>query len=105
MSAGITIMAAFPRENRYLTQDAVLLVHERRLQKTIELNGPVRANMQIAQQLVAELESAERLEREGFADFEQGSKISVEELYERATKNCYLTAQEALDLALIAALL
>jgi ATP-dependent Clp protease protease subunit len=55
--------------------------------------------------MVAELESAERLEREGFADFVQGSKISVEELYERATKNCYLTAQEALDLALIAALL
>ena len=52
--------------------------------------------------MLAQLETAERIERAGFAEFAQGSRIGLEELYERATTNCYLTAQEALDLDLIA---
>ena len=33
MSAGITIMAAFPRDRRFLTRDTQLLVHERRMER------------------------------------------------------------------------
>jgi ATP-dependent protease ClpP protease subunit len=104
MSAGVTIMAAFPRENRYLTRDAVLLIHERRLQKTLELNGPMRADLQIVRETVALLESAQRTEREGFAELAAGSRMSVDELYERALTNCYLTAEEALEKGLVAAI-
>ena len=48
--------------------------------------------------------SAERLEREGFADFIAGSSLTLDEMVKRARTNCYLTADEALDLGLIAAL-
>ncbi len=102
MSAGVTIMAAFPKEYRYLTEDAVLLVHERRVQKSLNLDGPMRADIQIVREMLAQLESAERTEREGFAELASGSKIGGDELYERATTNLYLTAQEALELELIA---
>lgn len=104
MSAGMVIMAAFPRENRYLTKDAVLLIHERRIQKTIELNGPMRADLQIVRETVALLESAQRTEREGFAELAAGSRMSVDELYECALTNCYLTAEQALEKGLIAAI-
>lgn len=104
MSAGMTIMAAFPRENRYLTRDAVLLIHERRLQKTLELNGPMRANLQIVRETLALLESAQRTEREGFAELAAGSRMTVDELYGCALTNCYLTAEEALEKGLIAAI-
>jgi len=105
MSAGVTIMAAFPRDYRFLTDDTVLLVHERRIQKTLEVNGPMRANIQIVREMLAQLEVAERIEKDGFAELVQGSRIGLDELYERATKNCYLSAAEALDLSLIAGII
>lgn len=103
MSAGVTVLAAFPRADRYLTDDAVLLVHERRIQRSLEISGPMRADLQIAREMVAQLESAQRTEREGFAELAEGSAISAEELGRRATTNCYLTAHEAFDLGLVAA--
>jgi sensor domain CHASE-containing protein len=83
----------------------VLLIHERRLQKSLDLNGPIKGNIQIVREMLAQLETAGRIEREGFAEFAEGSKISAEEMYRRATENCYLTAREALDLELIAGLI
>lgn len=38
-SAGVTILAAFPRQARFLTDDAVLLIHERHLTQSIDLKG------------------------------------------------------------------
>jgi ATP-dependent protease ClpP protease subunit len=102
MSAGATIMAAFPRTHRYLTQDTVLLIHERRMQKSLDLNGPIKGNIQIVREMLAQLETAEQIERDGFAEFAEGSQLTPEDMYRRATENCYLTAREALDLELIA---
>jgi ATP-dependent protease ClpP protease subunit len=101
MSAGATIMAAFPRQHRYLAEDAVLLIHERRLQKSLDLNGPIHADLQIVREMLAQLEMAQKLEKDGFAELAHGSKITGEELYERATTNLYLTARQALELELI----
>jgi ATP-dependent protease ClpP protease subunit len=100
-SAGVTIMAAFAKADRFLTADAVLLIHERRLDKTLELKGPIRADLQIVREQLAMLETAEKLERDGFAELIEGSNLTEEELYKRATSNCYLTAQESLELGLI----
>jgi ATP-dependent protease ClpP protease subunit len=102
MSAGATIMASFPNTHRYLTEDTVLLIHERRLTKSLDLNGPIKGNIQIVREMLSQLETAEQIEREGFAEFAAGSKLSADEMYKRATENCYLTAKQALDLGLIA---
>lgn len=105
MSAGVTIMAAFPVADRFLTADAMLLIHERRLSRPVELSGPIRANIQVVRELLNELETAEALEREGFAELVQGSKLSVAELQERARFNYYLNARDALSRGLIAAII
>jgi len=74
-------MAAFPRKHRFLTRDAVLLVHERRIQKTLDLNGPIRANIQIVREMLGQLETAQRIERDGFAELAHGSRIGADGLY------------------------
>jgi ATP-dependent protease ClpP protease subunit len=104
-SAGVTILAAFPRECRFLTEDAVLLIHERRLDESISLKGPLKSCVQIVKEQLAMLETAERLEMEGFRELVEGSSLTSEELYDRATKNCYILAEEALGAGLIARIL
>ncbi len=104
-SAGVTIFAAFPIKGRFLTEDAVLLIHERRLEKSIALNGPLRANIQIVREQLSLLETASKLEREGFAELVEGSKLSLETLYERLTINYYMFAEEARGLNIIAGII
>jgi ATP-dependent protease ClpP protease subunit len=104
-SAGVTILAAFPKACRFLTEDAVLLVHERRTEKTLQLNGPMKSCIQIVREELALLETASKLELDGFAELIDGSRITVDELFERATGNGYFFADEAVELGLVAGIL
>ena len=51
------------------------------------------------------LETAERLEMQGFRELVEGSSLSAEELYNRAKENCYIHADEAFKDGLIAAVM
>jgi ATP-dependent protease ClpP protease subunit len=104
-SAGVTILAAFPRSCRFLTEDAVLLVHERRLDKSLELKGPIKACIQIVTEQLRMLETARDQELAGFRALIEGSDLSLDGLYAQASKSCYIGAQEALGLGLIAEVL
>lgn len=72
-AAGVTVFAAFPKASRFLTDDAVLLVHERRMQTSIDLNGPLKSCIQIVRERLALLETAEHLEMGGFEELVHGS--------------------------------
>ncbi|CDX20074.1 conserved hypothetical protein [Mesorhizobium plurifarium] len=104
-SAGVTIFAAFPKQNRFLTEDAVLLVHERRMETSIALNGPMQSCIQVVREQLALLETSQRLEMEGFRELVEGSSLSADELYRQATQNCYIHAAEALTLGMIGGVL
>ena len=104
-SAGITILAAVPPSHRYLTRDTVLLVHERRIERSVQFNGGLRAAMAIAHDLLAELEIGYDLERRGFERFVEGSQLAADELLKRVMeKDWYMLAEEALSLRLVAGL-
>jgi ATP-dependent protease ClpP protease subunit len=105
MSAGITIMAAFPCQCRCVTDDTVLLIHERRMMKTIQLDGPMAANGQILREQLALVESAAQVEKTTFADLSEGSTLSAAEILKRAKDNFYMTADEALELGLVASVI
>ncbi|GGD28517.1 ATP-dependent Clp protease proteolytic subunit [Aureimonas glaciei] len=105
MSAGITIMAAFPRSCRSMTDDTLLLIHEHRMTKTIQLDGPMGSNRQILQEQLALVETAMRVEKKTFAELAEGSTLSADEIFERAVANFYLTAAEAKELGLIASVI
>lgn len=101
-SAGVTILAAFPKQCRFLTEDGVLLVHERHMEANIELKGPLKSCLHTVREQLALLETAERLEMEGFVQLAEGSLLDSRELSERAKSGWYLHAEEALRLGLIA---
>jgi ATP-dependent protease ClpP protease subunit len=105
-SAGVTILSAFPPERRYLTQDCMLLVHERRLDKTLELKGAMRAMEALVRDTLAEIESARAMERRAFAVLVEGTQLSLDDLMKRIDQSdWYLEAREAEALGLIRAVL
>ena len=105
-SAGVTVLAGLPVERRFLSRDAVLLIHERRIDKQIHFFGPLRANAALARDLLAEIENGQRLEREGFEQLVAGSRLPIDELMEHAMAgNWYLPAGEALERGLVAGLI
>ena len=105
-SAGVTVMSAFPAARRFLSADAVLLIHERRMEKTVHFSGALRASLALAHDLLAEIENGQMLERQGFEDLIRGSQLTMDEVMRRVqTANWYVPADEALRLGLVAGLI
>jgi hypothetical protein len=103
-SAGVTMMAAFPRASRFLSRDAVLLVHGRRVDRQISLSGQLRAAEQAVRMVLAEIEAGIALEQEGFRELIEGSTVTLNDLHQRAAAGWYLRAEEVLRLGLVAGL-
>lgn len=101
-SAGVTFMAAFPREDRYLTDDATLLIHCRQLDKTVELSGPIRSSIPEVKALLQQLEQGVTLEVANFNRLIEGSDIALAELTDKALFNWYVPSGEALTRGLVA---
>lgn len=101
-SAGSTFMAFFARENRYLTRGTRLMIHERRLCKTISLSGPLTSCLAPVRAVLAEIESSIAIQREGFENLVRGSHVTIDEVIGRAASDWYLEAGEAQAMGLIA---
>ena len=104
-SAGVTFMAAFPPEHRFLTRDTILLIHGRRLERRIELSGPLRGTLAHLRSLTHQVELGIALEEEGFEQLIRGSDIAFDEIVHHSRFNWYLRAEEALERGLVAGLL
>jgi len=100
-SAGVTVMSGFPCRDRWLSVDAILMIHGRKLDKTVELSGPIRASLPMIEALRSQIETAIGLEEEGFLRLIDGCEIGIEELHEKALHNWYLPAAEALNRGLV----
>lgn len=103
-SAGVTLMSAFPRDDRFLCREAVLLIHCRQLDKTIELSGPMRSSLPKVRSVVAQIELGMEIEEQNFRQLIEGSDIMLDDLLQKAEHNWYVPAQEALDRKLVAGL-
>ncbi|MCE9624036.1 MAG: ATP-dependent Clp protease proteolytic subunit [Deltaproteobacteria bacterium] len=104
-SAGMTILAAFPRERRYLTKHTTLLTHERRIEEDVKFLGPLVANIQVAKELLADFENGKRIQNQNFSQLIEGSDISLREILKRAETGWYISAEEALNRKLVEGLL
>lgn len=101
-SAGATVMSAFQRADRYLTRDTVLLIHCRQLEQKIELSGPIRSSLPQLNAVKAQIKLGIQLEEEGFRRLIEGSDVDLDELFEKALCDWYLTAEEAVKRRLVA---
>jgi ATP-dependent protease ClpP protease subunit len=103
-SAGVTLMSGFPREDRYLTEDATLLIHCRQLDQSLSLSGPLRSVLPQIQGKLQEVESGIELEVKAFEKLIADSDVTMDELLERALYNWYVPAKEAVERGLVAAI-
>lgn len=100
-SAGATFMSFFATPNRYLTRGARLMIHERKLCKTLEINGPLTTCVASVKATLHEIEHSIAIQNEGFSNLIAVSQVTMEEVLRRAPENWYLEAQEARALGLI----
>lgn len=94
-SAGATLMAAFPVEHRFLTRRTRLLIHERQISKSINLNGPLRMMVPSLKAALHEIEHSVMIEEEGFRALIDGSSVTFDEVHAKAPSNWYIEADEA----------
>ncbi len=104
-SAGTTFMSFFLPENRYLTRGTRLMIHERKLAKSFNINGPLTTCVATAKSLLHEIEASIAIQNEGFENLVRGSQVTMEQVLERAPGDWYIEAQEAQQLGLIAAVI
>jgi hypothetical protein len=101
-SAGATIMGGFLRADRWLSRDAMLMVHGRKLSKCLNFDGALRTQRPGVQALLAEIDSGLSLERGEFLKLIEGSSITLEELERETLGDWYIPADIALKRGLIA---
>jgi ATP-dependent protease ClpP protease subunit len=104
-SAGTTFMSFFATENRFLTRGTRLMIHERKLSKTLQIDGPLTSCIATVTATLHEIEASIAIQNEGFENLIRGSTVTMDEVLERAPSNWYLEANEALELGLIRAVL
>lgn len=100
-SAGTTFMSFFSIENRYLTRGTRLMIHERKLDKQLHINGPLTTCVATVTAALHEIEASIAIQNEGFENLIRGSKVTMEEVLTRAPGNWYIEANEAKALGLV----
>jgi hypothetical protein len=104
-SAGTTFMSFFAIENRYLTRGTRLMIHERKLSKMLRIEGPLTTCIATVQATLHEIESSIAIQNEGFENLIHGSRVTMDEVLEKAPANWYIEANEALALGLVTAII
>lgn len=104
-SAGTTFMSFFARHNRYLTRGTRLMIHERKLCKTMHIEGPLTTCIASLEATLNEVHASIEIQNEGFANLIVGSSVTMDEVLRKAPSNWYIEAGEALELGLIEAVL
>ncbi len=102
-SAGVTFMSFFAQENRYVTRGSRLMIHERKLSKILNIDGPLTTCLASVEATLNEIKCSIAIQNEGFANLVRGSQVAIEDLLLKAPSNWYLEAQEAHQLGLIQA--
>ena len=100
-SAGATFMSAFPVDSRFLTRGSRIMIHERQMTSTIQLNGPLNTLRYTLEAKLHEIEDSINIKEEGFRDLVKGSKVALDDLKAKAPSNWYIEAEEARDLGLV----
>jgi hypothetical protein len=94
-------MSFFTRENRYLTRGTRLMIHERKLSKTLQIEGPLTTCIALVQATLNEIQASIAIQNEGFENLIRGSQVTMDEVLQKAPSNWYIEANEATALGLI----
>jgi len=98
-------MSGFKREDRFLSERCGLLIHERQMESTLYLNGPLSAVRYAAMGKMKEIEEGLKLQDEGFRDLIEGSNLTFEAISKMARETTYMAAKDAFEHGLVAGLI
>jgi hypothetical protein len=98
-------MSFFARDNRYLTRGTRLMIHERKLDKELHINGPLTSCVATVRATLNEIEASVVIQNEGFENLVRGSDVTMDEVLKKAPFNWYIEAEEARSLGLIRAVI
>jgi ATP-dependent protease ClpP protease subunit len=104
-SAGTTFMSFFARENRYLTRGTRLMIHERKMDKQVHVEGPLTTCIAGLEATLNEIRESIKIQNEGFENLIRGSQVTMDEVLRRAPSNWYVEAKDALELGLISGII
>jgi ATP-dependent protease ClpP protease subunit len=104
-SAGVTIMSGFKREDRFLSRQCSLLIHERQMDSNVHFNGPLSAVRLTVMGKIKEIEEGIKLQNEGFQALIDGSSVGFDEICDMARETTYLSAEQAFERGLVAGLI
>ncbi len=104
-SAGTTFMSFFSIENRYLTRGTRLMVHERKMSKKLRIEGPLTTCIAGLTAALHEVQCSIAIQNEGFENLIAGSRVTMDQVLEKAPGNWYIEANEAVDLGLVTAII
>ena len=104
-SAGTTFMSFFARDNRYLTRGTRLMIHERKLSKSLHIDGPLTSCVATIKATLHEIEASIDIQNEGFENLVRGSQVTMKQVLEQAPYNWYIEANEAASLGLVRSVL
>ncbi|WP_426314430.1 ClpP family protease [Methylobacterium fujisawaense] len=104
-SAGTTFMSFFARPNRYLTCGTRLMIHERKMNKQLQIEGPLTTCIASVTATLNEIQCSIAIQNEGFSNLIQGSDVTLDEVLKKAPSNWYLEAEEAKRRGLIEAVI
>jgi len=104
-SAGTTFMSFFARENRYLSRGTRLMIHERKMRSTLNIEGPLTSCVATVEAVLNEIRASIEIQNEGFENLIRGSTVTMDEVLKRAPSNWYIEAREAQQLGLIEAVI
>ena len=71
------------------------MIHERKLDKHLHINGPLTTCVATVTAALHEIEASVAIQNEGFENLIRGSKVTMEEVLSRAPGNWYIEANEA----------
>jgi hypothetical protein len=102
-SACTTFMSFFARQNRYLARGTRLMIHERKLSKSLAIDGPLTTCIAVVKATLNEIECSIAIQNEGFQNLVLGFSVTLDEVLQKAPSNWYLEAHEAKHLGLVEA--
>lgn len=104
-SAGTTFMSFFAPENRYLTRGTRLMIHERKMDKHLHVEGPLTTCIAGLEATLNEIRESIAIQNEGFENLVRGSQVTMDEVLRKAPSNWYVEANDALAKGLIAGII
>ena len=82
-------MSFVARSNRYLTRGNRLMVHERKLTKVLNIDGPLTTCVATVSTL-NEIQASITIQNDGFKNLIRGSTVTMDQVIERTPINWFI---------------